>query len=154
MENPKKFLRGTVRKSKNGRWWRTDQHKWTLIQTPQTRRRKASQRRITRAKTIGMIKIFYSKPKKCNLVVTNQGTCYPTPRILATGWKLSNQLQPYSSKHKWTHIDEYMGPLNKMTATKRFLEKHFKQAQKTGYVLSYSLQANSLFEKYQGWGIA
>ena len=151
---PKNLLRGTVRKGKNGRWWRTDQHTWTPIQTPQTKRRRASKRRITRAKTIGMIKVFYAKPKSCNLVATNQATCYTTPRTLATGWKLSNQLQPYASKHKWTHIDEYMGPLYKMAATKRLLEKHFQRANADGYVRSYSFQANSLFEKYQGWGIA
>ena len=154
LNRPNRLLRGTVRKGRNGTWWRSTASSWKRVHTKKTKRRRASQRRINRAKITGMIKVFYQKPKFCNLIATNQRKCYSTPRTLETGWKLGNQLQPYSTEHKFTHIDEYMGPINKMAATKRLLHKHFTNAMNDRYVLSYEMQAHLLFDKYKGWGIA
>jgi hypothetical protein len=46
-----------------------------------------------------------------------------------------------------------MGPLSSMNAMVQYLENHFTRKLSLGHVSAYELQANSMLEKYQGWGL-
>lgn len=105
---------------------------------------------LRRAEATGMIKVFYNTPESCNRVTAACRSVEPTPRH---EWTVSKRLDPYSPKHRYRKIIEYMGPLTSMNAMVQYLETHFARQLRSGHVRAYELQAASMLEKYQGWGL-
>jgi len=46
-----------------------------------------------------------------------------------------------------------MGPLTSMNSMVQYLEAHFTRQLRSGHVRAYELQAASMLEKYQSWGL-
>ena len=147
------FHPGTVRQNSKGYWWRGDGALWNpLGDHSQPNGRpiiKRTTKRLPR-RAEGMIKVFYNTPESCNRITTSCRSVEPTPRHR---WTVSNRLDPYSPKHKYRKIIEYMGPLSSMSTMVQYLEAHFERQLRSGHVSAYELQANSMLEKYQGWGL-
>jgi len=144
---------GAVRRGTNGAWWLKRNGVWAPIQrsTLKKRQKKASQRMISWAKQHGMIKVFYNNPESCNYLTTTRKTCMRIPAPLK-GWHMSNKLRPTSSDHKYTHIDEYIGPIDTMKTMHTLMEAQFKTYKKLGLVTEYDFQVKTMMEKYHGWG--
>ena len=147
------FHPGTVRQNAKGYWWRSDGASWNplgdhsqLNGNPTTKR--TIKRRPLRG--TGMIKVFYNTPESCNRITASCRPVEPKPRH---GWAVSRRLDPYSPKHRYRKIIEYMGPLSSMSAMVQYLEAHFTRQLRSGHVSAYEMQANSMLEKYQGWGL-
>ena len=103
------------------------------------------------AKEHGMIKVFYNNPESCDCLRTPRTYCLRPPALLY-GWHMSNKLRPFSPEHKYTHIDEYIGPLDTMSAMHKLMDAQFKTYLKIGMVRDYELQVKSMMDKYKGWG--
>jgi hypothetical protein len=151
------FHPGTVRQNAKGYWWRGDGASWNPLGNhsqpngrPTIKRTERNRLSLRRATATGMIKVFYNTPESCNRITASCRPVEPPPRH---GWAVSNRLDPYSPKHRFRQIVEYMGPLSSMNTMVRYLEAHFMRQLRHGHVSAYELQATSMLEKYQGWDL-
>jgi len=142
---------GTVRRGMNKGWWVVRRGAWQPLRKPGASKKKTRKASTTWAKGHGMIKVFYNNPESCDGLRTPRKYCLRPPALLA-GWHMSNKLRPYSPEHKYTHIDEYIGPLDTMTTMHKLMIAQFKTYLKLGMVLDYDFQVKSMMEKYEGWG--
>lgn len=151
------FHPGTVRQNAKGYWWRSDGESWNPLGDhsqpngrPIIKRTKSKRLSLRRAAATGMIKVFYNTPESCNRITASCRSVEPSTRHR---WTVSKRLDPYSPKHRYRKIIEYMGPLSSMSAMVRYLEAHFTRQLSLGHVSAYELQAASMLEKYQGWDL-
>jgi len=140
---------GTVRKGRDGYWWIARDTVWKQLSAPaKTRKtRKAGKASVAWAAKTGMIKVFFSKPESCN----STRLC-TIPEVDLGSWYYGQLLFPYSPKHKYQYVYEYMGPLADMDAAQKKLEKHFLTLKKNRIISGFDMQVNSMLEKYKSWG--
>jgi len=99
----------------------------------------------------GMIKVFYNNPESCDCLRTKRKACLRMPTPLE-GWKLSHKLRPNSPAITYSHVDEYIGPIETMNLMHKLMEAQFKTYKKLGIVPEYEFQVKTMMEKYKGWG--
>jgi len=58
-------------------------------------------------------------------------------------------MSPNSKENPFSHVDEYIGPVETMH---RLMEAQFKTYKKLGLVKDYDFQVKTITEKYKGWG--
>jgi hypothetical protein len=68
------------------------------------------------------------------------------------GWYMSNKLRPNSKENPFSHVDEYIGPVETMHTMHKLMESQFKTYKKLGLVTEYDFQVKTMIEKYKVWG--
>jgi hypothetical protein len=151
--NPSVLHAGTVRRGANDNWWVQKHGEWNPIvrSTIKKRSKKASRRMIEWAEKHAMIKVFYNNPEACNCLKTKKSTCMRIPAPLE-GWYMSRKLRPTFKEIPFSHVDEYIGPVETMQTMHRLMEAQFKTYKKLGLVTDYDLQVNTMIEKYEKYG--
>ena len=149
--DPTKLHSGTVRRGANGEWWLQKRGAWNPIKRSTAKRpKKASAAQIAWAKKHGMIKVFYNNPESCNCRTTKRKTCLRMPAPME-GWYMSNKLRPNSAANPYSHVDEYIGPVETLHTMHRLMEAQFKTYKKMGLVVDYDFQVKTMMEKYKSW---